>query len=72
MDCVTDACGICFGNENGVAAIMFEGWSDVPSGSTMWGPRTAFVSCFVGDDFGARWRKRGAVVVKVAKKLSVG
>ena len=69
---VTDAFGVCFGDEDSVAAIMLKGWVNVPAGSAMGGPRVAFVSGFVSDDFGSRWGERGSVEIEISKKLGVG
>lgn len=57
---------------NSVAAVVFKGWSEVPSGSAVGGPGLALGGFVVDDHFGARRVKRSMVVVEGSKELGIG
>lgn len=55
-----------------VAAIVFEGWANVPSNFTVLTKSGARIGGNVGNNFGAEWGKRSAIVVEVAKERGMG
>ena len=64
---VGDAIGVCFGNENFVAAIVVHGRSNVPAWGAVGGPGSSLVGFLVRNDSDAGRGKRSAIVVEVAK-----
>ena len=55
-----------------VAAIVFEGWANVPSNFTVLTKSGARIGGNVGNNFGAEWGKRSAIVVEVAEERGMG
>lgn len=72
FDGVGDASGVGFRDENLVAPVVIHGWSSVPAGCAVCGPRGTFAGLIVSDNADAGRREGRAIVVKVTEELRVG
>ena len=67
---------VSFGHGGGkvaaVTAVVLGRGSDVPANLAVFAKSGASVGRDVGNNFGAKWGKRGAIVVKITKEGGVG
>jgi hypothetical protein len=66
------SCGVSRCDENIVTAVVVGGETDVVTGETMGSEGSSLAWCFVKQNFGTWYGKRGAVEVEITVDASVG
>lgn len=62
----------CFWDINGIAAVMVEGWTNIPTVKSMRRPGGTLAGLFVQNEFGSGWDKRGPIEIELPPDLCIG